>query len=119
MPIDPDYPEKRIRYIVEDSEIHFVLVPNKMSKNCRAIDNYDGEIIEIRKHIQSERIVDEIRHKRTPRDIAYVIYTSGTSGNPKGVIIPYRALSNYAYWAKNVYLKGELLNFPWFTILIF
>lgn len=30
-----------------------------------------------------------------PDDLAYIIYTSGTTSNPKGVMIPHRALLNY------------------------
>ncbi|MER5631507.1 non-ribosomal peptide synthetase [Streptomyces nitrosporeus] len=32
-------------------------------------------------------------HRARPEDTAYVIYTSGTTGEPKGVVVPHRALA--------------------------
>ncbi|MBV2240842.1 AMP-binding protein [Bacillus inaquosorum] len=39
--------------------------------------------------------------------MAYVIYTSGSTGRPKGVLIEHRGLTNYIWWAKEVYLKAR------------
>src|SRR4030095_14138351 len=54
-----------------------------------------------------------------PEDLAYVIYTSGSTGKPKGVKISHRSLVNYIWWAKQVYLKGERLNFCLYSSLAF
>lgn len=119
VPIDPKYPKNRIRYILENSGVDIVLVPDKTCRDLLALDHYDGEIIEIARHAESDRQVDDFHPQHAQEDVAYVIYTSGTSSNPKGVIIPHRALSNYASWAKDVYLKDDILDFPWFTSLSF
>lgn len=117
VPIDPKYPKNRINHILENSAVNILLVPN--AKDCATIDNYAGEILEIKMHAEIIQYVEEIQGQSSPEDVAYVMYTSGTSGNPKGVIISHRALSNYASWAKDMYLRGENLNFPWFTSLSF
>jgi surfactin family lipopeptide synthetase A len=52
-------------------------------------------------------------------DLAYVIYTSGTTGEPKGVMIPHKALTNYCCWAARQYSKEENIAFPLHTSVAF
>ena len=51
--------------------------------------------------------------------LAYVMYTSGSTGQPKGVMISHRALSNYVQWANETYTREEALRFPLFTMIGF
>src|SRR6185503_18250804 len=70
-----------------------------------------------------EEIASESGQNPLPRamaaDLAYVIYTSGSTGTPKGVKIQHRALVNYIWWAKAVYVQGEQLDFPLYSSLAF
>jgi amino acid adenylation domain-containing protein/non-ribosomal peptide synthase protein (TIGR01720 family) len=50
-----------------------------------------------------------------PQTPAYVIYTSGTSGNPKGVMVRHRSLSNYLVWALGQYSGPRLGIVPLYT----
>ncbi|WP_185836952.1 non-ribosomal peptide synthetase [Streptomyces sp. WAC 06783] len=57
-------------------------------------------------------------HAAGPEDLAYVLHTSGSSGAPKGVRIPHRAVVNLAYGLQHVYgdLDGaRVLQFAPFT----
>ena len=77
VPIDPLYPEDRIRYMIEDSEAKVVLTEQTAAD---ALAQYpDPERINLAK----------------PENLAYMIYTSGSTGRPKGTMIPHSALMNY------------------------
>ncbi|WP_167538365.1 non-ribosomal peptide synthetase [Streptomyces albofaciens] len=57
-------------------------------------------------------------HAAGPEDLAYVLHTSGSSGAPKGVRIPHRAVVNLAHGLQHVYgdLAGaRVLQFAPFT----
>lgn len=79
VPIDPEYPQDRIDYMLEDSCAKIMLT-----------DEIVGECI-------SEAHICPI-HKPTPENLAYMIYTSGSTGKPKGVMISHRALRTCIAW---------------------
>ena len=94
LPLDPDYPSDRLKYMLDDSEVNLLLTRKHMadisgfSKNTLFIDN---EEIYTSDCSPPENI-------NTGRDLAYIIYTSGSTGKPKGVLIEHRNVINYAVW---------------------
>src|SRR5690606_16221335 len=42
-----------------------------------------------------------------PDDTAYVIYTSGSTGEPKGVVVPHRAIVNRLLWMADHYAVSD------------
>ena len=88
MPIDPGYPQERIRYIENDS------------KSKTIIDETEFELFFSQK--EQYRSVNSYKIN-VPSDLAYVIYTSGTTGNPKGVMIEHTALVNRLEWMQKAY----------------
>ncbi|MEU4704235.1 amino acid adenylation domain-containing protein [Nonomuraea dietziae] len=70
LPVDPDYPQARVSYVLEDSGAALVLTDELPSG-----------------------APDVVRPR--PDDTAYVLYTSGSTGRPKGVVVPHRALTNF------------------------
>ena len=90
VPINPEYPDSRIKYILEDAEVSFILVDattvsriQHLSIDYMLIDNLNDQF-----GTGSQRYDDQISLPEiTPSDICYIIYTSGTTGNPKGVMV--------------------------------
>ncbi|WP_217711489.1 non-ribosomal peptide synthetase [Actinomadura sp. NAK00032] len=70
VPIDPDYPQDRIAYMVDDARPVLTLRPEDL--DAEAYDDADLDV------------------SVSPDHPAYVIYTSGSTGRPKGVVIPHQ-----------------------------
>jgi len=90
LPIDPEYPADRIRYMLEDSGTGILLV----QRQTRDKTTYEGEKIEL----GDERLYAEdssnLEAFSRPNDLAYIIYTSGTTGKPKGVMVEHKGICN-------------------------
>ncbi len=87
VPIDPDYPEERKKYIEKDSGCKFTITT---------------AVLEEFKNV-SDSFIEEFEAEFTSNDLAYIIYTSGSTGNPKGVQITHASLADYAMTFKNYF----------------
>ena len=89
LPLDPDYPQERTIYMLEDSQSRIVLTLQKFSNDLpnNTIDFVflDDNWPEI-EHCQSKNLTVPTH----PLNLAYVIYTSGSTGKPKGVLISHQ-----------------------------
>ncbi|MBC9914519.1 amino acid adenylation domain-containing protein [Chitinophaga varians] len=89
VPIDPEYPEERIRFMLEDTAAPIVITSVESQPALQTI--YHGETVILSD--QSDFSAAGITAPPAaiqPHDAAYVIYTSGSTGKPKGVIIEHR-----------------------------
>lgn len=100
LPIDPEYPKKRIKQILDENNGQLILSDQyytaKLSEYTSKIFQVQYDSIEASEDIQKTHEMD------LP---AYVIYTSGTTGKPKGIIIGHKALANYIHWSQQTYMK--------------
>lgn len=105
LPINPDFPAERIRYMLSDSQTSVLLVDASVASL--------GEFPEVQTiRIDQQELVSgqstwapglgEGPTCTNPRNLAYVIYTSGTTGQPKGVLLEHRGLVNYVCWFKDL-----------------
>jgi amino acid adenylation domain-containing protein len=85
LPIDPGYPEERIRYMLEDSGALLLLT----EKSLEGRVSFGGKQLIVEECLQNQSGKD-IPSVSKPGDLAYVIYTSGSTGKPKGVMIEHR-----------------------------
>lgn len=95
LPIDPAYPEDRIQYILQDSEVDTLLVNSHNTEYYFARNNINYIDLATKPYLSFERIS---KINILPDDPAYLIYTSGSTGNPKGVINTHIGLFNRVMW---------------------
>ena len=98
IPIDPDYPQDRIEYMLSNSTAKILLTTTKFmdstnSYGIRKINLEDNNIFNFP--------TSNLDFINSPDDLAYVIYTSGSTGKPKGVMIKHEALVNFAIYLDN------------------
>jgi non-ribosomal peptide synthetase-like protein len=87
VPIDKDYPEDRVAYILENSSAKAVVTTSYLSSR---LSGFDGCVICSDRTCHAERDTASEVTCVTPDDLCYVIYTSGSTGRPKGVQIMHR-----------------------------
>lgn len=82
IPIDPNYPEERINYMLTDSGTKAILLSTD-----NVLELNGDTAIDVRKLSLDGESGANLDINISPEDQLYVIYTSGTTGKPKGVKI--------------------------------
>ncbi|OKZ56687.1 MAG: hypothetical protein BHV99_05085 [Clostridium sp. 26_21] len=103
IPIDPTYPEKRIEYMLENSDAKFLLTNEELFQKL----NFENRINVYSKEIKIQDY-HNLKNVNTSTDRSYIIYTSGSTGLPKGVVLKHQSLTNLcSYLNKNVEFLHE------------
>ncbi|WP_261591361.1 MupA/Atu3671 family FMN-dependent luciferase-like monooxygenase [Pseudoalteromonas holothuriae] len=91
VPLDPDYPDSRINYIVENASVSAVIVDSEQQNLPFSSQ---------RKILTLSQLLEAVTDNNMPSisvpvdSPAYMIYTSGSTGNPKGVVVSHRNMIN-------------------------
>jgi amino acid adenylation domain-containing protein/thioester reductase-like protein len=102
LPLDADYPDERLTYMLHDSNATIVLtqkaLEGKVASMLRdgaatliAIDRQWPEIAQRAADARANGV--SLQNEVEPHHLAYVIYTSGSTGKPKGVMVEHRAVN--------------------------
>jgi amino acid adenylation domain-containing protein len=91
VPIDPDSPAERLRYLLKDCGAAAVMVQPSTAGLVPA-DAPATEIVDDTWRASRALHSADVAAFPAPSDLVYVIYTSGTSGQPKGVMVSHRNL---------------------------
>ncbi|MFD0727708.1 AMP-binding protein, partial [Lysobacter brunescens] len=106
VPMDPDYPVERLRYIATDAALDCVLGA-PATRHC--VDGLPLELIDVTDLARFEAQPDSsVAVSMDNAALAYLIYTSGTTGQPKGVMIEHRNAVAFLAWAHRVYTREHL-----------
>jgi amino acid adenylation domain-containing protein len=92
VPLDPQYPQDRIRFMLEDSSAKILLTSRQ----------FEGRFHTTATELLIEAAWEKDLHysRKDPeipvngKDLAYILYTSGSTGKPKGVMVEHRNLVN-------------------------
>jgi len=115
LPLNPSYPSGRLAFMLEDSGASAVISQQQLAAR---LPQTEVPTISVDDELQA-RMTSEDKAVPTavgPEDAAYVIYTSGSTGEPKGVVMPHRALVNLAHWHRTTGSRsGRVLQFASLT----
>ncbi|MGE7989461.1 amino acid adenylation domain-containing protein [Pseudomonas sp. NPDC089554] len=94
LPLDPQHPAERLRYIVEHAKANWLLGDSACAKTLTALAS-DGLTTLTVDHLPlAEHAEGDLDLKVHGQQRAYVIYTSGSTGRPKGVQVSRENLAN-------------------------
>ena len=99
LPIGPDLPPDRIRYMLDESEAPVLIAGprqasliRKLQAACASLRTVLTLDPEGREPTGGEPVRLTGIDRSAPDALSYVMYTSGTSGRPKGVMVEHRAI---------------------------
>ena len=103
LPLDPTLPKRRLAEMLSEARCGLVVTRNSLVP--LVTEKYDG-CESTRLVLTLEDLVSTVIREQeqdpvpltSPGHLAYVMYTSGSTGVPKGVEMPHRALTNLVAW---------------------
>lgn len=125
VPLDVSYPIERLTYMLANAEIKTLVTTEKL---LRAVPEIASAAAEraceiVRLDVDALRIGQESAENPTSAvqlgNLAYVLYTSGSTGQPKGVAMEHRALSNLINWHLENRLVGRGVRMLQFSSISF
>lgn len=102
VPFDPEYPEDRLNYMIENSNLSFMITQSKFEDKI-SYENLKYVCIDKEHDMLSNEDKNNLNNQVLMDDLAYVIYTSGSTGKPKGAMNTHRGMLNHKLWMQKEY----------------
>jgi len=109
VPIDPSYPQTRIRYMLDDSTAPLLLTQSHLKAQLSLDElEHDCVVVCLDDGVFANQSIENPQVNRFATDLAYVIYTSGSTGMPKGVAIEHSSPAQLINWADKIFDSAQL-----------
>jgi amino acid adenylation domain-containing protein len=145
LPIDTQYPEERINYMLADSGAKMLITTNPLVKKVKKVRRWEGEknfeilfldstpllTSDLPNFLTSQPpdfpLLPATGNRQPATSLAYAIYTSGSTGKPKGVMINHGSVINFITaitrhlpcWQGETVLSLTTITFDIFGLEIF
>lgn len=96
VPLDPEYPLERLRFILND--VSAPLLVSSADTRVGLDESFNVVVLEQDAEEISEQSSANLDTEYSPEMPLYVIHTSGSTGRPKGVVMPHRSIVNLIEW---------------------
>jgi amino acid adenylation domain-containing protein len=98
VPLDPQYPDERLRFMLQDADAPLLLTQRHLLPRLAAQAS-QALCLDADEPLWAAQPVCDPPPLARAEHLAYVIYTSGSTGRPKGVEITHRSLLNLIFWS--------------------
>ena len=117
IPIDPNFPDQRIQFILKDSKPKLILCDSVYKKKLSDILLSQSVTIQCEdiRQISSSNYLNPTKLCRSD-NLSYVIYTSGTTGTPKGCMINHMNVVNFFH---SVFQEFRFMKFTQIRTLFY
>ncbi|TMR36863.1 non-ribosomal peptide synthetase [Nonomuraea zeae] len=100
LPLDPDYPDERLAFLIADSGARLVVTD---AEHARRLPPETVVLVPSGESGSGDPRWLGGWASVAPHDPAYVIYTSGSTGRPKGVLVEHGSLALRVRWMRHAY----------------
>ncbi len=120
VPIDINYPQDRVDYILEDTQAEIIVSQKYINTESQAQLPEEKIIcIDLDEKLYKEEVSSNLLLPNSSSDLAYIIYTSGTTGRPKGVMVEHRAVVNTLFSMQGIYDGSKISRVTAYTSYTF
>ncbi|MDB9392178.1 condensation domain-containing protein, partial [Microcystis aeruginosa] len=105
VPIDPDYPQERISFMLQDTQVKVILTWVSLQTS---LPNHQSIVVCLDKDWQqiNQASQENLNSTVSADNLAYITYTSGSTGKPKGVEITHRSVNRLLFGVNYVHLDA-------------
>lgn len=102
IPVEPNFPIERIKYMMGESNADIILTETQFSEK---LSGFQLLCVDALRVMHSDETNNKI-YEQNPNNTAYILYTSGSTGRPKGVAVSNNNVCHYVRAFDNEFHLG-------------